>query len=60
MLTDNALTSQRLKNAILFASTMWLSSRLIIWVAMLLIAPALPIPSSGEAPGAGWDVFSQW
>jgi Gpi18-like mannosyltransferase len=60
VLIDNALTSQRLKNAILFVSTMWLSSRLIIWVAMLLIAPALPVPSSGEAPGEGWDVFSQW
>jgi Gpi18-like mannosyltransferase len=60
VLIDNSLTSQRLKNAIFFASAMWLSSRIIIWMAMLLIAPALPIPSSGEAPGAGWDVFSQW
>jgi Gpi18-like mannosyltransferase len=39
---------------------MWLSSRLIIWIAMLLIAPHLPIPPSGETPGLGWDVFSQW
>jgi Gpi18-like mannosyltransferase len=57
---DKPLTPQRLKTALLFASTMWLSSRLIIWVAMLLIAPELPVPSSGEAPGIGWAAFSQW
>jgi Gpi18-like mannosyltransferase len=39
---------------------MWLSSRMIIWIAMLWIAPALPIPASGEVPGLGWEVFSQW
>jgi Gpi18-like mannosyltransferase len=53
-------SNSKVLNAILFASTMWLSSRLIIWIAMLLIAPALPVPSSGEAPGSGWEVFSQW
>jgi Gpi18-like mannosyltransferase len=52
--------SPKLLNAVLFASTMWLSSRLIIWIAMLLIAPALPVPGSGESPGLGWEAFSQW
>jgi Gpi18-like mannosyltransferase len=50
----------KILNAILFASTMWLSSRLIIWIAILLIAPVLPVPASREEPGLGWDVFSQW
>lgn len=47
-------------NGFLFAVAMWLLSRLIIAVAMLLIAPSLPAPPGGIAPTVGWGVFSAW
>lgn len=49
-----------LGNGLSFAAAMWLLSRLIIAIAMLLIAPALPAPPGGSAATVGWDVFSAW
>jgi hypothetical protein len=37
---------------------MWLLSRLVIAVTMLLIAPSLPAPTGGIVPTADWSVFS--
>lgn len=59
-LAQQSLQPKSLKKAVLFALTLWLSSRLVIWMALLLIAPALPVPGSGDPPGLGWDAFSQW
>jgi Gpi18-like mannosyltransferase len=42
----------------LFPAGMWLASRLVIWIAMLLIAPQLP--SQNIVPGVGWGVFYAW
>ena len=47
-------------NGLIFAAAMWLLSRLVIAVAMLLIAPSLPTPPSGILPIFGWGVFSAW
>jgi len=47
-------------NGLIFAAAMWLLSRLVIAVAMLLIAPSLPTPPSGILPTVGWGVFSAW
>jgi Gpi18-like mannosyltransferase len=60
--TENQRAERRnsLKEALAFAITMWLFSRLVIFVAMLLIAPALPVPASGEPPLPGWEVFARW
>jgi Gpi18-like mannosyltransferase len=49
-----------LNNGLLFALLMWLLSRLLILVAMFLIAPSLPVPARGIAPEIGWDVFAGW
>lgn len=49
-----------LNNGLLFALLMWLLSRLLILVAMFLIAPSLPVPPRGIAPEIGWDVFAGW
>lgn len=46
--------------ALIFIVAMWLLSRLLIAVGMLLIAPSLPTPPSGIVPTFGWDVFSAW
>ncbi|MBD2196106.1 MULTISPECIES: hypothetical protein [Calothrix] len=43
-----------------FPLAMWLSSRLIIAIAMLLIAPLLPTPSTGVPATFSWDVFAAW
>jgi Gpi18-like mannosyltransferase len=43
-----------------FPVAMWLSSRLIIAICMLLIAPLLPTPPQGVAATFSWDVFSAW
>jgi Gpi18-like mannosyltransferase len=45
---------------ILFVVAMWLSSRLLIAVTMLLIAPLLPAPPNGIAATFSWDVFTAW
>ncbi|MBD2462474.1 hypothetical protein H6G89_15620 [Oscillatoria sp. FACHB-1407] len=39
---------------------MWLSSRLVILLCLLVIAPALPTPEGGEAAIASWEIFSRW
>ncbi|MEA5503511.1 mannosyltransferase family protein [Halotia wernerae UHCC 0503] len=49
-----------INNGLLFAITMWLSSRIVIIIAMLLVAPLLPVPSDGSAATVSWDVFSAW
>ncbi|WP_398344793.1 MULTISPECIES: mannosyltransferase family protein [Nostocales] len=45
---------------ILFVIAMWLSSRFVIAVTMLLIAPLLPAPANGIAATFSWDVFTAW
>ena len=49
-----------LDNGFFFATTMWLLSRIAIVVAMLLIAPILPVAENAQAPTFGWDVFYAW
>ncbi|WP_373528760.1 hypothetical protein [Nostoc sp.] len=49
-----------LANGFYFVIAMWLSSRLIIAIAMLLIAPLFPTSSSGVAATFSWDVFHAW
>ena len=49
-----------LKQGLVFAGAMWLSSRLLILVAMMVIAPLLPAPANGIAPSISWNVFSGW
>lgn len=46
--------------AVKFAIVVGLSSRLLILLAMLAIAPALPVPSSGEPVAIGWQIFAHW
>lgn len=45
-------------DAFLFGTLMWLLSRLVIAVTMLLIAPSLPAPTGGIVANADWSVFS--
>jgi Gpi18-like mannosyltransferase len=45
---------------LLFILAMWLSSRMVILIAMLIIAPLLPTPSHGVPATFSWDVFSAW
>ncbi|MBV9389452.1 MAG: hypothetical protein JOZ78_23770 [Chroococcidiopsidaceae cyanobacterium CP_BM_ER_R8_30] len=45
---------------LIFAIAMWLLSRLLIAIAMLLIAPSLSTPPNGIVPTVSWDVFSAW
>jgi Gpi18-like mannosyltransferase len=47
-------------DGILFPASMWLGSRIIIWIAMLLLAPNLPVPSGGVAASFSLDVFDGW
>jgi Gpi18-like mannosyltransferase len=49
-----------LDNGFFFATTMWLWSRVVIIVAMLLIAPSLPIAENAQTPTFGWDTFYAW
>ncbi|MBE9216158.1 hypothetical protein IQ247_26445 [Plectonema cf. radiosum LEGE 06105] len=49
-----------LDNGLVFPTIMWLSSRLVIIVAMLFITPLLPIPENAQSPPLGWDVFYSW
>ncbi len=52
--------SKVLDRGLFFATTMWLLSRIVIIVAMLLIAPLLPIAENAHAPTFGWDSFYAW
>jgi Gpi18-like mannosyltransferase len=45
-------------NAFRFAAAMWLLSRVVIAVAMVLIAPSLPVPPEGILPTVDWSLFS--
>ncbi|MEH2464499.1 hypothetical protein [Nostoc sp.] len=47
-------------NGLFFIIAMWLSSRLLIVIPMLLIAPLFPTSSDGVATTFSWDVFSAW
>lgn len=38
----------------------WIVSRLIILLGMLVIAPLLPAPTDGIKPEISWEVFSSW
>ncbi|MCJ8283577.1 MAG: hypothetical protein MJK14_28285 [Rivularia sp. ALOHA_DT_140] len=49
-----------LDNSLFFPTTMWLLSRVVIIVVMLLIAPTLPIAENSPTPTFGWDVFYAW
>lgn len=49
-----------LPDGLFFIIVMWLSSRLLIAIAMLLIAPLFPAPSNSVAATFGWDVFYAW
>ncbi len=51
---------QTWKYRLLFPLCLWLSSRLIICIVMLAIAPLLPAPPEGIAVTVGWDVFAAW
>ena len=53
-------SKQFLDNGFAFAGIMWLSSRLVIIVAMLLIAPSITIVENAQTPTFGWDVFYAW
>ena len=48
------------KDSLLFPAYLWLLSRMVILVAMLLIAPLLPVPEGGIQVHFGWEVFSAW
>jgi Gpi18-like mannosyltransferase len=54
------IKSNSISKGVLFATTMWLSSRLVICIAMLFIATSLPAPPYGITPKFGWDVFWAW
>lgn len=47
-------------NKLLFPLTMWIFSRIVIGISMLIIVPLLPTPSEGIAPSFSWDVFYAW
>ena len=43
-----------------FPITKWLSSRLLIVVAMLIIAPLIPVPENGVYATFSLDILSAW
>lgn len=45
---------------LVFPAYMWLGSRIIIWIAMFLVAPLLPAPSDGYPAEFSWTVFDIW
>jgi hypothetical protein len=47
-------------NELLFPAAMWFSSRLLIWIVMLGIAPLLQAPSGGIAATFDLEVFYAW
>jgi Gpi18-like mannosyltransferase len=48
------------KNDLLFPAVIWLTSRIFILTAMLLVAPLLPTSPDTIAPTFGWGVFDAW
>ncbi len=51
---------QTWKHRVLFPFSLWLFSRLVIWIAMCAIAPLLPAPPGGIVATVGWNVFAAW
>ena len=49
-----------LPGGLFFVIAMWLSSRLLIAIAMLVIAPLFPSSSTGVTATFSWDVFHAW
>ena len=47
-------------NEFVFAAAMWLASRLIIAIAMFIVAPSLPAPPRGIKTIVGYQVLSWW
>ncbi len=47
-------------NELLFPAAMWFSSRLLIWITMLGIAPLLQAQSGGIAATFSLDIFHAW
>lgn len=47
-------------NELLFPAAMWFSSRLLIWIVMLGVAPLLQAPSGGIAATFSLEVFDAW
>jgi Gpi18-like mannosyltransferase len=47
-------------NRFFFPCLMWLLSRIPIAIALLLIAPALPVPPRGVLPSPDLSVFAAW
>ncbi|MEY3828285.1 MAG: hypothetical protein RLZZ148_3113, partial [Cyanobacteriota bacterium] len=47
-------------NGYTFPLTMWLSSRLVIVLLMVVIAPIFGSHADGVAPATGWRVFANW
>ena len=45
---------------LIFPFKMWLLSRALVAIAMLLVAPLLAAPGGGIQAQFGWDVFSAW
>ncbi len=48
------------RESFLFAGKMWLISRFVLCIAMLLIAPFLPAPPDGVTATFSWDNFTAW
>ncbi|MBO3462420.1 hypothetical protein G4P69_27815 [Aetokthonos hydrillicola CCALA 1050] len=46
-------------NSFIFILLLWLCSRILIVIAMVLIAPTMP-SSSHHVGGWGWEVFTRW
>jgi Gpi18-like mannosyltransferase len=44
----------------LFPASMWLVSRILIGIAMLVIAPNLPALEDGITPHLGWGIVDAW
>lgn len=47
------------KNDFVFPLAMWLLSRVVIWITMLLVAPNLPSAPDGLS-STGWGIFDAW
>jgi len=48
------------KTDFLYPAAIWLASRIFIWIAMLLVAPRIPLPADAFVPRFGWEVFDAW
>jgi len=48
------------KYDLLFPVTLWVASRILIWTAMFLVEPRLPLPADGYYHPSGWEVLDVW